>query len=268
MSKQLDAQIDSQLRLPFDGDYYRSPKRKFQETIVLVPFYGGRKNSMIRYVEFLTESGFDCVTFSLRKEQRKVDLKESYYSPNSGFGMKHLWADQVEKILNELPGPKILFGFSNPSASAIEAAACRGCSDISAIVCDSGPSGSLFQSMLQYFKQEEPIRFLPLRAAAAGASRYCGRPSSGRPLTKTCGAFHREFQSFLFEAGGINSLRHNRLTVCLRNTLTWTGKSWLYPKLAISMALRTSQTNTVDLCFSFLNPYQIQSRAANQHCSH
>lgn len=169
MSKQLDAQIDSQLRLPFDGDYYRSPKRKFQETIVLVPFYGGRKNSMIRYVEFLTESGFDCVTFSLRKEQRKVDLKESYYSPNSGFGMKHLWADQVEKILNELPGPKILFGFSNPSASAIEAAARRGCSDISAIVCDSGPSGSLFQSMLQYFKQEEPIRFLPLRAAAAGA---------------------------------------------------------------------------------------------------
>lgn len=158
-------QAESALKkLPFEGEYISAKNKKYREVVLLVPFFGARKPQMKRHVEFVNELGFDCVIYNLKK--RPNSIGESYFSSQSLFGMKHIWADQIEKLLNEISGNKIVFAFSNPSASAIEAISRRNATDIKGLICDSGPSGELWKSILNYFTHEKPIHFLPLRLAA------------------------------------------------------------------------------------------------------
>lgn len=150
------------MELSFNGEFLEASEKKFQETVVFVPFFGGRKPQLRRHSEFVRDLGFDSVLFDL-----KFDIDVDIVSPNAGFGMKHVWADQIERVLNEVPGPKILYAFSNPSASAIEAIARRRAHEISGLICDSGPSAKLFWSMVNYFRFEKPVSFRPLRWASA-----------------------------------------------------------------------------------------------------
>ena len=165
-----DTTTEPALKIPFDGEFRPAPTKKFLETIVLVPFYGARKSSLRRHIEFLNDLGYDVVVFDLKKDPRGLGtsiLSNSLVSSQQTLGMKHIWTDQIEAVLNSLPGQKILYAFSNPSASAIEAVARRHASDITGLICDSGPSGNLYHSLINYFTYEEPVRFLPMRMALA-----------------------------------------------------------------------------------------------------
>jgi hypothetical protein len=148
--------------LSFNGEFVAAPDKRFQETIVFVPFYKAKRPQLSRHRDLARDLGFDCVLFDLKDE---ISLK--MISAQKGFGLKHVWADQVEKILNEVPGRKIVYAFSNPSSSAIEAIVRRNASDIAGLVCDSGPSTRFLESFLNYYKMEEPVFSSPLRFANA-----------------------------------------------------------------------------------------------------
>jgi pimeloyl-ACP methyl ester carboxylesterase len=65
------------------------------------------------------------------------------------FGLKHLYAHMLSFYLDQLPAPKIVFAFSNPSAAAIEVIYDRSKEkrfDVVGLVCDSGPSAAFVRS--------------------------------------------------------------------------------------------------------------------------
>lgn len=48
------------------GQLYKSANKKFNETVILVPFFGAERQNLRRHIEFLNELGYDCVAFELR----------------------------------------------------------------------------------------------------------------------------------------------------------------------------------------------------------
>ncbi|MEZ0390668.1 MAG: hypothetical protein ACAH59_00530 [Pseudobdellovibrionaceae bacterium] len=156
------------------GEWQKSQQKKFKETILLVPFFGAEKKNLQRHVEFLNELGFDCVLFNLKDEWKS--LASTFLSSEALFGLKHVWADQIEALLNEIPGQKIIFSFSNPTASALEAIARRRATDIQGLICDGGPSAQLWHSMVNYFTHEISLPFYPVKAFAAAATTLLWHP--------------------------------------------------------------------------------------------
>jgi hypothetical protein len=140
--------------LPFDAQMYPAKHKKFEEVVFFVHFYLGSKTLIKRHIEFVNELGFDAFAFNL------LDTKEFLTNPMSKkkhLGIKHIWADQIESLLNSIPQKKIIFSFSNPSASAIEAMSYRSCLDIKGLICDSGPSGKFLISaynLFRYYKEK------------------------------------------------------------------------------------------------------------------
>ncbi|NUM60256.1 MAG: hypothetical protein HUU56_16610 [Bdellovibrionaceae bacterium] len=145
---------------PYDGQLFKSSNKKYLETIFFVHFYEGSKTLMKRHIDLVNELGFDAFAFNL------ISTKEMLKNPLSKkniFGIKHIWADQIEFLLNSLPEDKILFSFSNPSSSAIESMYYRQCRDVKAMICDSGPSGKFitsFYNLLRYYKEKGMIESL------------------------------------------------------------------------------------------------------------
>lgn len=125
---------------PHDGQLYPSADRKYPEIIFFVHFFDGSRRSVLRHIQVVNKLGYDAFAFTLSKPTKKHFLP---LSPQGQFGWKHYYAEQIEELLNLVRGPKIIFSFSNPSASAIEAMARRNCQDIRALICDSGPSARL-----------------------------------------------------------------------------------------------------------------------------
>jgi hypothetical protein len=105
-----------------------------------------------------------------------------------------VWADQIEGLLNEIPGDKILFSFSNPSASAIEAIAKRNAADIKGLICDGGPSGQLWHSMVNYFTHEMNLFLYPVKAAAAIASASLWHPNFLKVMHEDLEKFPKGFR--------------------------------------------------------------------------
>jgi hypothetical protein len=140
-------------------------------TIVLVPFFGGKRVHLKKHIEFLEQLGYPTYFVELNFEMLPFVLKP-FSAINNGFGMKRLWADHIEKCLNQIPGKKIIFSFSNPSAGAIEAISRRNGHDIVGLICDGGPTGELFKSILNYYEHEKPMPFLPLKYLASFISTH------------------------------------------------------------------------------------------------
>lgn len=130
------------MNLPYEGERYRASKRRFEETIVFVPFFNGKKEQLKRHVEFVSNLGFDSAILENSIPKGPVSLKK-LFAKNGKWGVKHVWADEIENFLNLIEGPKIIFAFSGPSSCAIEAVARRpkanGNLDVIALICDSGP---------------------------------------------------------------------------------------------------------------------------------
>ncbi len=174
------ASVTKLTQLSFSGKWHRASEKKYEEVVLLVPFWGAQPKNLSRHCKFLNRLGFDCVVFSLQDNFKEIATH--FVSSKMDFGMKHVLADQIEALLNEIAGPKIVFSFSNPSASAIEAIARRHASDVQALICDSGPSGQFWNSMLNFFSTEKPIGFLPLKAAAATAMSFIWHPQFSKAL--------------------------------------------------------------------------------------
>jgi hypothetical protein len=177
--------------LSSQGEYLPARLKKFSEIVVLVPFFGARKKSLRRHVEFLHELGYDCVLFELNDEWR--EMYKNLFSAEMQFGLKHVWTDQIEQILNEVPGRKIVFSFSNPSASAIEAIARRHANDIAGLICDSGPSANLRASMINYFTYEEPVRPFPLKSVLATLTSLTWHPRFLKVIHDDLASFPEHF---------------------------------------------------------------------------
>ena len=148
--------------LPFEGEFYLSRKRKFDELIFFVHFYDGSKRQMLRHIKMVNDLGFDAFAFNLQGTHRDL-LKHPPVSTHNAFGVKHTYADQIEKLLNEIPGKKIIYAFSNPSASAIEAMSRRLCSDTTALICDSGPTVRFLPSAYKLFGEEYKVQSLLMK---------------------------------------------------------------------------------------------------------
>lgn len=169
-----------------------APNKRFRETILLVPFFGAEKSHLQRHIDYFNDLGYNCLTFVLKDSWQ--DLPKNLISSRFQFGLRHVWTDQIEKALNETKGQKILFSFSNPSASAIEAIARRSAQDIAGLICDSGPSGQIFNSMIGYFTHQQPLKIYPLKAAAAALTSFLWDPRFSIVLHQDLAQFPKGFR--------------------------------------------------------------------------
>lgn len=148
---------------PFEGEFFLARNKKFEELIFFVHFFDGSKKQLLRHIRLVNELGFDAFAFQLQGNHRDLMSIKIPFSAKRKFGIKHAYADQIEYLLNEIPGPKIIFSFSNPSASAIEAMARRHCSDTLALICDSGPTAEFLPSAFKLYTHEFKIKSFALR---------------------------------------------------------------------------------------------------------
>ncbi len=144
---------------------FKSDQRKSETQILFVPFFGAHRGALQRHVEFVNGLGFDCYAIKLRDSF--VPKFDHYFTSDLRFGKKHVWTEQIESALNFIKGPKIVFSFSNPTASAIQAISRRNANDIKALICDGGPAENFVESFENYFLHEMPIKNPLLRTTAA-----------------------------------------------------------------------------------------------------
>lgn len=138
-----------QAQFPYNGQLHKSLNKKYDEIVIFILFYEGEQISLKKHISLMNELGFDAFSFDLRS---RFDWLQKPISRDGQIGLKHCYADQITDVLNLFPNFKIVYSFSNPSASAIEAMAFRQCSDIKALICDSGPSGKLIESIFSLFQ--------------------------------------------------------------------------------------------------------------------
>ena len=150
---------------PFAGEFFLSRTKKHDELIFFVPFYGGVKKQLLRHIHFVNQLGYDAFAFELEGNHKDWTKLRPPISSQGHFGIKHLYADQIERLLNDIPGKKIIFSFSNPGGSAFEAMARRQCSDTVAMICDSGPTDKFLPSVVKLLEHELKVKALALRLA-------------------------------------------------------------------------------------------------------
>ena len=155
----------SRYLFPGDGHISSSPNRKFEELIVFVHFFGGRKVHMRRHVDFVNKLGFDAITFNLSFSE-KFWIKRLPISRQNDFGLRYIWGDEIEDVLNAAPGPKIVFAFSNPAAAAIDAIVRRSAKDVRALVTDSGPFVQMIRCSWNLLKYEYGVKNIFARVPA------------------------------------------------------------------------------------------------------
>jgi hypothetical protein len=159
------------MKLINQGEFISAQKKKYSETVVFVPFFFGKKQHMKRHAEFMAELGYDSVIFNLSYKWLKV-IPKLKSSLKLGWGIKHVWTREITKVLDSIPGDKIIFAFSNPSTAALEAIQLRQAKDIKAFICDGGPFFDLLKCNWNFFTyekpQKNPIKRLGWNAYARG----------------------------------------------------------------------------------------------------
>lgn len=161
-------------------------------TFVFVPFFGGSKAQLRRHFELIDSWGFPWEFVDLPFSLPKI-LFRPLASRGQNWGMKTLWADQIEVKLNSIPGPKIVFAFSNPTAAAIEAIARRNATDVLALIADSGPTSEVWNSILNYYKYEKPLPTWPAKALATTLSSFLMQPDFWNFCSKELEQFPKDF---------------------------------------------------------------------------
>lgn len=141
---------------PQHGEYRKAEHSKSDVLVFFVHFFEGNKKLLSKHIQLVNQLGFDTYAFNM--DDKIKGLLHPPVASNGKFGIKHVLAEQIETHLNLFPQKKLVFAFSNPCASAIEAIANRNCSDIVGLICDSGPSGKFFESAINLFVKEQSIR--------------------------------------------------------------------------------------------------------------
>jgi hypothetical protein len=178
---------------PYGGRLFKSRNKKYEETVLFVLFFGGVQRELARHVKFVNDLGYDAVTFDLEKTPVLMDFSQGLTTPlkkwrelkstlkipissQMKFGLKHVYADQVENMLNLIPGKKIVYAFSNPAGAAIEALARRQALDVGGLIADSGPSGKFIESFVNLAKIEWKINLFALRWTMAPLLSFAWSP--------------------------------------------------------------------------------------------
>ncbi|MCM2280377.1 MAG: alpha/beta hydrolase [Bdellovibrionaceae bacterium] len=156
-------------KLPFHAEWMHAKNRRFAETIVFVHHFGGSRRTVLRHARLASDLGFDSVRFDLIFSQKRPQ-DQLPITGDLRFGVRHVWADQIESILNAIPGRKVLFTFSMPSSSALQAVARRRAQDIAGLICDGGPFLQLPRCIWNLYEQEYKVKSRVLRAGFTGAS--------------------------------------------------------------------------------------------------
>ncbi len=196
-------------RLPAHGG------RRFREVIVFVHHYGGNRHSFHRQIEVVNELGFDAVTFDLPASSVN-QLPRIPLSREWRFGLRHLWADKIEDVLDTIADEKFVFSFSYGSSAALMAIDRRHAIDIRGWICDGGP----FKYMpvaVEHFVNEglfnipllgrdliarNPLFRFPVfrRSMAAIASELFGRARYNEDGARALRALPRGFPVLSFQA--------------------------------------------------------------------
>lgn len=184
----------AQKELPFDGEFFLSRKKKYEELIFFVHFYEGSKKQIIRHIKLVNDLGYDAFAFNLHGNHKNILSLQPPISAKGFFGAKHIYADQIEFLLNQIPGKKIMYTFSNPSAAAIEALARRHCSDILGMICDSGPTARFVPSAYNLYTHEYKMKPWALRVALAPILSLGWSPFFHRDLHKDLNSFPQGFK--------------------------------------------------------------------------
>jgi hypothetical protein len=180
---------------PFDGELFLAKNKKHSPLVFFVHFYQGHKKALRRHIEFVNSLGFDAFAFNLQGfDFQKPLLQEKWPISTYGeFGTKHVYADQIELLLNLLPQKKIIFSFSNLCGSSIEAMARRQCSDVLGLICDSGPSGKFINSAYNLTLHQFKLKTMLLRFAVAPLVALGWSPYLHKDIQKNLSQFPDHF---------------------------------------------------------------------------
>jgi len=135
-------------KLPSGAVFHGAPVVRFREVIIFSHHFAGRQYNLHRHIKFVTALGFNAVSFDYswhgKRAPKSFFLLPDFKSGRVDIGLKHHWSLEIERLMESIPEPRslIIYGFSGPSASAIEAVARRqkhGIDDVRAMVFDSGP---------------------------------------------------------------------------------------------------------------------------------
>lgn len=165
----------AELRLPFKGEVFVAEQKEYLETVVFIHQFGGNKRSLSRHVRLVNDIGFNAVVFNLQyhdamKNPNQVILKHLPISADLHFGIRHIWQEQIELVLNSIPGNKIVYSFSMPTNSAFFAVANRKAEDIKGLVCDGGPFLQVPHCIWNLYERQFGIKSRLLRTAFTATS--------------------------------------------------------------------------------------------------
>ena len=136
-------------------NYHPAYNKKHTSSIILIHHLGGVPEQLKNHIDFLNQNGFAVYsypTFLNGKSQWKDFLP---LLKKTKAGVVKIWTEELEEVLDQCPGNKILFSFSFPSLAALLAASRR--KDIKAVICDSGPFSYLFLVTWRFFTYYQSI---------------------------------------------------------------------------------------------------------------
>ncbi|MGE3973300.1 MAG: alpha/beta hydrolase family protein [Bdellovibrionales bacterium] len=139
---------------------FEPKERRYEHTVVLVPFFDGTVQQLLPHIRMLNQLGFRVASFDL-KMKSWLQLPLVKENGKVLFGIKHLWAKKIAEVLDQVEGKKVLFTLSNPSSCALEAMALRPIQDVELIICDGGPFDLMVEcgeNLLEhYYKWKNPL---------------------------------------------------------------------------------------------------------------
>jgi len=157
-----------EMQLPFDAQLMPSTSKRFRETVEFVHHFGGSRKTVLRHLRLVNSIGFDAVRYDLVFNDLKLGEPIPITS-NLKFGACHVWIDELEAILNAIPGRKIIYSFSMPSLAALGAIARRKANDISGWICDGGPFLQILRCTYNLLEHEYQVTNPILRGVYATA---------------------------------------------------------------------------------------------------
>lgn len=152
--------------LPHQGELFHAKNKKFAPTIVFVHHVGGSKATVKRHQQFVGELGFDSVSFNLSfhtvATSQRLPITNDFR-----FGVLEVWTEELHQVLTALPGKKIVYSFSMPSAAAAAAIAQRNATDVIGWITEGGPFVQLLKCSWNFFAFHKEIGNPLIKSALA-----------------------------------------------------------------------------------------------------
>lgn len=137
--------------------YSLAPVKKYPETIVFIHNMFGSARSQIKHQHWLNDLGYNTVSFDIAAASKNKTAL--LYSRRFSFSLGNfsIWQNHMEKVLEDVPGPKIIYAFSGPALSALVASSKR--SDIKKVICDGGPFSNIAENTRNLFRPQSGLSY-------------------------------------------------------------------------------------------------------------